>query len=187
MPRKTKNAKKAKSTGVRKTIRASARTTRSQVQDIIEREGELPPPPPPQLRRQRAVLSAPEYNMTRYRDSMNTVSMELIRFMENKIIREEKIKRNNTKKEANIAIKVLRQLAKIPEQTLPQVRKYTARLAQLRDWISVVVLKKKYDKIVMKSLVPVFGGLLLVMGGRIFITNISTTQRILLLLLQKRF
>ena len=31
--------------------------------------------------------------MTRYRDSMNTVSMELIRFMENKIIREEKNKK----------------------------------------------------------------------------------------------
>lgn len=116
---------------MRKTIKANARTTRRQLQDTIEREGELPPPPPPQLRRERAVLSASEYNMTRYRDSMNTVTMELIRFMENKIIREEKIKRNNTKKEANIAIKVLRQLAKIPEQTLPQVRKYTAPVSPI--------------------------------------------------------
>ena len=116
---------------MRKTIKANARTTRRQLQDIIEREGELPPPPPPQLRRERAVLSAPEYNMTRYRDSMNTVTMELIRFMENKIIREEKIKRNNTKKDANIAIKVLRQLLKIPEQTLPQVRKYTAPVSPI--------------------------------------------------------
>jgi len=115
---------------MRKTIKANARTTRRQLQDTIEREDELPPPPP-QLRRERAVLSAREYNMTRYRDSMNTVSMELIRFMENKIIREEKMKRNNTKKEANIAIKVLRQLAKIPEQTLPQVRKYTAPVSPI--------------------------------------------------------
>ena len=64
---------------------------------------------------------------------MNNVSMELVRFMENKILLEEKIKRNITKKDANIAIKVLRQLAKIPEQTLPQVRKYTAPVSPFED------------------------------------------------------
>ena len=138
MPRKTKNAKKAKSAGVRKTIRESARTTRSKVQDIIEREGELPPPPPPQLRRQRAIMSTPTYDRMSvappdHRDSINNVSMELVRFMENKILLEEKIKRNITKKDANIAIKVLRQLAKIPEQTLPQVRKYTAPVSPFED------------------------------------------------------
>tara|TARA_Y100000741_G_scaffold168034_1_gene127180 strand:+ start:3007 stop:3399 length:393 start_codon:yes stop_codon:yes gene_type:complete len=117
-------------------IRMNAIITRKQLGQILENEGELPPPPPPPLRRQRAIMSTPSYNRlsiapSEHRYLMNNVRMELVRFMENKIILEENI----AKKKANIAIMVIRQLEKIPVHTLPHLRKYIANVTPIKRMI----------------------------------------------------
>ena len=80
-------------------------------------------PPPPKLRRESAYTSR-----TTHEDDMNDVIMELVRFIENKIMRDENI----AKRDADIAVKVLRQVTKIPEDTLPQIRKYTAPFSPIK-------------------------------------------------------
>ena len=80
-------------------------------------------PPPPKLKRQSAISLK-----TLNEENMEQVLMEVMRFMKNKKLYDE----NREKENAEVAIEVLRQSIKIPEDTLPIMRIYTAPISPIK-------------------------------------------------------